>query len=742
MTNARTFYGLFSAIAVFLAGCAGFEGDIPVDAVPNTAYISPANQDGIQDSLELNLDMPQIKGMALASYSFVLKNQQGNDIFVQKAEIISNPKVFISQAPLVIPDRIVWDGRLANGSWAPDGEYTYQFVVKSMKDQQGSTPPAMVVVDNMAPRLLVSTPYRLFSPNGDGKIDFLPIYQQQSTVEDLWQASISDVSGSIVKKLTWEGMATDFDWDGLDNQGRIVPNGIYTYRIASTDKAGNGFSETLDGITVDSSVSRIGLVSSSRIFSPNGDGVMDTVSLIPDVERTDGIKDWKLSIVDSRGTVQKNWTGNSSVSSVVFDGKDEWGRQLADGDYYGRLVVGYVNGDAPETSTEKFEVDNKPPTAALSSEYKLFSPDGDGRRDTVTINQSSSVEGKWTSRIVNSAGAVQKSIEWNERLLPFTWDGKDSQGRIVPDGVYSYEVSSRDSAGNPFTGVFQGLTVDTRPTPVTLTSSASGFSPNGDGKADTIQFAPRPTIRDGISSWKFSVSTVDNDSRWETSGLASVVPESISWDGRNASGKVMDGLYNATMVVEYEKGNRTETALDTFVVVDTTAPVVKLNIGPLPFSPDADGFNDVLTLQPEIADVSPIVSWNLDIADSHGTAFYNLRRTGKPVSFTWDGRGSGGDLVLSAEDYSVSMSVVDSYGNRGQFKGIIPVDILVIRDGDKLRISISNIYFKPFTADYQDIEPDLAKKNIETLNRLAEILKKYAAYSIRLEGSCRTNILG
>jgi outer membrane protein OmpA-like peptidoglycan-associated protein len=74
------------------------------------------------------------------------------------------------------------------------------------------------------------------------------------------------------------------------------------------------------------------------------------------------------------------------------------------------------------------------------------------------------------------------------------------------------------------------------------------------------------------------------------------------------------------------------------------------------------------------------------------------------------------------------------YGNRGTYAGVIPIDILVIKEGDRYRISISSIYFKPNTADYVNIDAELARKNMETLDQLAQILKKYGDYKIQLEG--------
>ncbi|HET6452127.1 MAG TPA: OmpA family protein, partial [Spirochaetia bacterium] len=50
------------------------------------------------------------------------------------------------------------------------------------------------------------------------------------------------------------------------------------------------------------------------------------------------------------------------------------------------------------------------------------------------------------------------------------------------------------------------------------------------------------------------------------------------------------------------------------------------------------------------------------------------------------------------------------------------------------RILASRIFFKAFTADYQDVAPDLAAQNTSRLDALAEKLKKFPGYKIRLVG--------
>ena len=51
-----------------------------------------------------------------------------------------------------------------------------------------------------------------------------------------------------------------------------------------------------------------------------------------------------------------------------------------------------------------------------------------------------------------------------------------------------------------------------------------------------------------------------------------------------------------------------------------------------------------------------------------------------------------------------------------------------------LRILSSRIFFKAYTADYQDVRPDLAAQNIQRLDDMAAKLKKFPNYKIKLVG--------
>jgi outer membrane protein OmpA-like peptidoglycan-associated protein len=145
--------------------------------------------------------------------------------------------------------------------------------------------------------------------------------------------------------------------------------------------------------------------------------------------------------------------------------------------------------------------------------------------------------------------------------------------------------------------------------------------------------------------------------------------------------------------------------------------------------------NDELTIGLKVDDPVAIDSWQITILDPEQHPFTSFAGKGAPSEkIIWNGTSSTGELVQSAEDYPLAFTIKDELGNVATVQKTIPVDILVIRDGDKLRVRIASITFQANTADYMNVEPEKAAKNVSTIARLAEIFKKYSKYRIQIEG--------
>ncbi len=714
------------------AGCATFKGDIPLESEMEEIYLSPRNQDGVMDEVSLNLYVPHIKGLKLQEYSIRILSEKDEIAFL--AEQKEEKKGFFKRKKgVTLPEDLSWDGRLPDGSWAPDGPYMLFADVKDGNGNSGSYGPLTIRVDNTAPNAEIYLPYTIFSPNGDGSQDTLDVYQLHSSSESLWTGTILDETGNQVRSYTWIGPVQDFSWDGLDETGAPVLEGLFSYHLDSVDEAGNRTSLIVDKIQIDNTVYPVGMtLLSSPDFSPNGDGVKDTVDIQITLGDRTRIQTLKMGIINMEGAVVSSLTENGP-NLYFFNGKSA-GTVLPEGYYYAFVDVLYKNGDRQKAVSDRLNLDITPPQAVIKSLYTVFSPDGDGRKDETEIFQTTSPEPVWKGQI-QSGGRILRTWEWKVRAVPVQWDGRDQTGAVVPDDNYQYRLSSTDSAGNTAFFLSSLFRVDTTPTPVRLTPSSNVFSPNQDGDADLIAFELKPEVSTGITGWEFLITDSVENTVYSVSGQNAVVPETLFWDGHNQEGALQEGKFNASLFVEYEKGNLGTAVTVAPFIVDLTAPAVKLSASPLPFSPDGDGANDRLNISVEPSDDSGIRSWSGRILDPAGNLFVTFDQTSmKNGVFTWNGRDKRGELVQSASDYRLEVSAVDMVGNRHTETLTLPVDILVLKEGDRLKIIISSIYFKPYTADYLSVEKDLRERNLATLDRLAVILKKYSQYNIRLEG--------
>lgn len=720
------------ALTVVAAGCATYDGDVPVELdAPERVYISPANQDGIQDELRLQLEIPAVANLIVQGYRFAVLDGEGTEIYVEAAEVPLRPR----RAVVDLPRQLVWTGVTSDGENVADGEYTYSVEAWDRKGNRGQTAPLYVVVDNTPPSVEVYAPFPLFSPNGDGRLDELQILQVNSTSEDEWTGDILGAGGRSVRSYTWQGAAPDFSWDGKNSEGVVTPDGEYGYRVSSTDRAGNSSSAELSGISVDTEPTPVALDLSSSAFSPNGDGVRDVLTLMPRLSVTRNIESWSLDIYNELGSLSLSLQGTSPVpQSVTFDGRDQSGSLYPDGDYRGLLSVTYLNGDTPQAASAVFSLDTVEPVGALSAAYTVFSPNGDGRKDTVEIWQSSSAEQSWQGSILDSARRTVRSYAWEGRVAPVVWDARDNAGAIVADGNYHYQLTATDAAGNSTLVSLASIVVDTRSTPVSVAWTARSFSPNGDGIMENVGFNVTASFPENMVAWTLDVLTGSGTSV-RTIGGSGRIPQRVTWDGRDQDGGMTEGWYAASVAIEYLNGNVGSASSQAGTVLDITSPILTVSSAPTPFSPDNDGFDDLMTISLAAADATAIEEWSAVITDPAGNPFRTYSGIGAlPRQLTWNGLSDDGELAQSAEDYLITVTARDSVWNTGSAGHTLPVDILVLREGDRLRIVISSIYFKPFTADYLSIAPEDAERNLRTLDRLAEILTKYGQYQIRLEG--------
>jgi len=493
-------------------------------------------------------------------------------------------------------------------------------------------------------------------------------------------------------------------------------------------------------------------------FSPNHDGKSDFLEFPVSITDDYYVTSWMFEIKDEDGNVirtienKEQRLGSFNTKDIFdrlitvkkhieiptalrWDGICNSGETAEDGRYFFTITATDNSGNTSVSSVYETVLRNTHPEITIepmTDPQKIFDPK---ENRTVTFVPIGSQEEAWESGIWNSDGVRIRAFE-NESGTPShrDWDGKDDFGRIAPDGVYSYRIGATDRAGNSASAQMSNIILDTREAGAFLTSSVSAIAPKPDEDTALVDFAIRLLIQDGIDNWKLEL--INEGSSAMTFSGTGEVPAVIGWNGLDAGGSIREGVYTPQLTVTYTKGD-VVSASATTVTVDVSGPELSILTSPEYFSPDNDGEEDELFIYLSIKDVSPISNWSIEIREPEApyTVFRRFEGRGYPADrLIWDGRSGWGELAQSATDYPYTFTAQDILGNTSSTEGKIGVDVLVIRDGDRLKIQVPSILFRPDYADFEGLGVDIIENNNRILRRLSQILNKFRDYRVQVEG--------
>ncbi len=709
-------------------------------------YFSP-NSNGVNDTVAFDVKIPQpdVKsGNKIVDWAVKIVDENGKICRTFSGK--DNP-----------PSRIVFDGKGDDKKDVPEGQYQAVVTAKYLNGYEPDVIKSPVIVlDKTAPSAKIKASSMTFSPDGDGNLDNLVIAQdfavKGGSPVDSWTGKIVNEKGDVIRTYNFGSYPPEsVVWDGLDDKNTLAANGKYNYLLSATDLAGNSAEIKLDSVTLDTSKTELLLAVSPAAFNPAGsDSSRSSVKLTPVVKAGSTINSYSLEIKGANGKSVWKQEGSSLPKSISWNGLASDGSRCDDGIYTATLQTKSANGAEAKISAQPFTLDTVAPAIEVTAPYALFSPDGDGIKDSVKFAVKSSAEDSWNATIYDSKNHPVRNFSWKGKIPEnIEWNGTDSSGNKIADGTYRIAFECEDAAGNKGSAEIDGITVDSREAKAYVTAELDAFSPNGDNYLETQKFTIRTTLSDGIESWNFAIATPEGKivRQWSDKDQKNL-PSEITWNGAGNDNKIVEGAFSANLKITYAKGNTVDVKSSAFIC-SVTPPAIGVQTAPQYFSPDNDGENDDLFIKLSCSDIVPIKSWSLQINDpQNGKSFW---RTSGKSSITerivWDGRGNNGELVQSAMDYPYVFTVTDSLGMTSTYEGLISVDILVIRVGDVLKMAVPSIIFRQDEADFgvqvvdakgnitkPGITPAQAKNNERVLKRVAQILNKFKNYTVTVEG--------
>jgi hypothetical protein len=242
--------------------------------------------------------------------------------------------------------------------------------------------------------------------------------------------------------------------------------------------------------------SPVGRIAIDRIFSPVCACATRAATIRIGLRRADTVT---LDLISSAGNTvrtlvdSRRYRARGTVT-VEWDGRDDAGQVVPDGTYQPRLTL--------ESGARSFKLQNPivldtraPKITVTRVSTRVFSPDGDGRRDLVTVRYKTDgpahgilrVDGaRWEYTRLKTEGAL-------------TWNGKrKGRSRPLPAGLHRVVAVAADEAGNVGKGPVTFVTIRyielARTTSPVTAETRFGVRVTTDAKSFRWRFAGRTGI--------------------------------------------------------------------------------------------------------------------------------------------------------------------------------------------------------------------------------------------------------
>jgi hypothetical protein len=301
---------------------------------------------------------------------------------------------------------------------------------------------------------------------------------------------------------------------------------------------------------------RVGALGLPKLYAPlaapdEGGGIRFTARLSSSLA-------WRVTVTDATGAVLGTGSGTGADVDWTWPPPDT----IPPG-------VGWrieAPGATPAAGTLAAQSTTALQIAAATVAPLTLSPNGDGQGDTVEVGFTLTSDANVGADVVDATGAVVA------QAAPLRWRRAGERtitvgGQSLADGTYTLRLTAKAAGGRVATTELPLLVTRTLGR---VTLDADSFTPNGDGRGDTL------VITVPLAAPATLTVRILRDGKWVATPLAGSFDAGTQvarWDGTKRIGRAPDGGY----VVSVESGDAVGTARVVLpVVLDRTAPVVRV----------------------------------------------------------------------------------------------------------------------------------------------------------------------
>ena len=268
-----------------------------------------------------------------------------------------------------------------------------------------------------------------------------------------WSVTVSDAAGATVATGSGTGAAVDWTWDSTG-----APPGRYAWTIGAGPTLLPATGSIAGGATT--TLALTGARATPPTVTPNGDGITDATRVTYRLTVPATVTATLTTAAGAPVAVLFSEPRPAGAQSFLFNAEG-----VIDGAY--RIVLAARANGREVRATIPVLVSRT--LAGVTVAPAVFSPNGDGRLDTLAVAFQLATPANVRVRIMKGKASVAPVFAGDlpQGAQLFTWDGRKRIGRLR-DGRYAVEITVRDALTTVTHSV--GFTSDTRAPKVRLVS--------------------------------------------------------------------------------------------------------------------------------------------------------------------------------------------------------------------------------------------------------------------------------
>ena len=407
--------------------------------------------------------------------------------------------------------RLTWDGLADDGSRVPDGSYA---VLVGFTDGCGNVLHTFVTlaVDTTAPQVAITYPH----PTDPVTL----AVEVTGSIADLHLVGWTLEVGAGQDPSSWLRLGSgqiELPDRFLGTWNTYGLAGDYTLRLVATDLAGNRSESRVALVLASRTELLTYLEAEPRLFSPNGDGKLETTSLRFGLGADEQID---VTILQPDGTpVRHLLTGTALGKGAAiqsWDGTTDGGGPAPDGTYqaevYARLAA---NPAVTERQSVSVVLDRTAPTVAIRRPAAggFVAPTGtvlgtirDSNLKSFSVSLTSTPQSPvWTALASGTANQVDTALGSLAGLA---------------DGAYALKVDALDEGQIQVEQILP-FTVDSTPPKVTLTAPAAGSVL---GAISGVVPVAGSVVEEHLKDWQVELGAGANPTAWTTLVSGTTLP--------------------------------------------------------------------------------------------------------------------------------------------------------------------------------------------------------------------------